>query len=134
MGVESELNHRTFQDAIDRDDLSSVVRQIIEHQFLLIHLADETESDEVLGALTAEHDGNDYLVAFSNQANASIFVEKRSDLFGDESEVAGFWVDGQLMLDYLDDELGILINPDGVGQKRIGIDWVGRILDELNLH
>lgn len=133
MGVEPELNHRAFQEAIDRNDLASVARQITEHQFLLIHLSDDSDSDEVLGALTAEHDGDDYLVAFTSQENATSFVEKRSDLFDSESEVAGFWVEGQMMLDYLDEELGVLINPDGNGQKQLSVEWIHQILDELNL-
>lgn len=133
MGVESELNHRTFQEAMDRQDPGSVTRQLIEHQFLLIHLADGSDTEEILGALTAEFEGDDYLVAFSSQTEASRFVEQRSDLFDEDSEVGGFWVDGQTMLDYLDDELGVLINPDGANQRRLGIDWVRQILDELNL-
>lgn len=133
MDVESELNHQTFQDAIDQNDLASVARQIVKHQFLLIHLADESESDEILGALTAEYQGEDYLVAFSNQENAGKFVEKRSDLFDAESEVSGFWVDGQMMLDYLDEELGLLIDPDSTSQKQLGLEWISQILEELNL-
>lgn len=133
MDVESELNHQTFQDAIDRNDLASVARQIVRHQFLLIHLADDSESDEVLGALTAEFQGEDYLVAFSSQENAGRFVEKRSDLFHADSEVSGFWVDGQMMLDYLDEELGLLIDPDSASQQQLGLEWISQILEELNL-
>ncbi|TWT73040.1 SseB family protein [Allorhodopirellula solitaria] len=133
MGVESELNGRSFQDAISRHDIASVTRQLIESQFVLIHLGDETESEEVLGALTASSGGRDYLVVFSSQDHASQFVETRSDLFESESEVGGFWVDGRTMLDYLDDELGILLNPDGKGHRQVETDLIREILDELNL-
>lgn len=133
MGVESELNGRSFQDAIARHDITSVTRQLVESEFVLIHLDDRSESDEALGALTASSGGRDYLVAFSSQKHASQFVETRSDLFESESEVGGFWVDGRTMLDYLDDELGILLNPDGDGHRQIDIDLIREILDELNL-
>lgn len=133
MGVESELNGRSFQDAIARHDIPSVTRQLVESQFVLIHFDDQSESGEALGALTASSRGRDYLVAFSSQKHASQFVETRSDLFESESEVGGFWVDGRTMLDYLDDELGILLNPDGEGHRQIDIDLIREILDELNL-
>ncbi len=133
MGVESELNGRSFQDAVARHDIASITRQLVESQFVLIHLGDESESDEALGALTASSGDHDYLVAFSSQKHASQFVEARSDLFESESEVGGFWVDGRTMLDYLDDELGILLNPDGDGHRQIEIDLIREILDELNL-
>ncbi|TWT97489.1 SseB family protein [Neorhodopirellula pilleata] len=136
MGVESEFNHRAFHDAVEQNDIAKLTRQIVGHQFLLIHLADESDqanNDEILGALTAEYQGMDYLVAFSNQEHASEFVERRTDLFDGESEVGGFWVDGQTMLDYLDDELGLLINPDSDQQRHLDNDWIGKILDELNL-
>ncbi|WP_404310149.1 SseB family protein [Neorhodopirellula lusitana] len=136
MGVESELDHQVFHDALKRGDVAAISRQLIDHQFLLIHLADEADSSEeteILGALTAQFEDRDYLVAFSSQERASEFVEKRSDLFADESEVGGFWVDGRTMLDYLDDELGLLMNPDGVGHQRLSPKWITKILNELNL-
>lgn len=133
MGVESELNGRSFQDAISRHDIASITRQLVESQFVLIHLDDESASDEVLGALTATRSDRDYLVAFSNQKHASRFVETRSDLFESETEVGGFWVDGRTMLDYLDDELGILLNPDADGHRQLDADLIREILDELNL-
>ncbi len=133
MGVESELNSRNFQDAISRHDIASLTRQWVSSQFVLIHLADETESDEIVGALTANCDGNDYLVAFTSQKHASRFVEVRSDLFESEAEVSGFWVDGRTLLDYLDDELGILLNPDSDGHRQIEVELVQEILAELNL-
>ncbi|WP_315854547.1 SseB family protein [Aporhodopirellula rubra] len=113
--------------------MASITRQLVESHFVLIHLAEESEADEVLGALTACSEGRDYLVVFSSQAQASQFVESRTDLFEEESEVSGFWVDGRTMLDYLDDELGILLNPDGEGHRQIGTDLVREILDELGL-
>lgn len=133
MGVESEFNHRAFHDAVERNDVASLTRQIVDHQFLLIHLSEDSDDEEILGALTAEYQGLDYLVAFSSQDHASEFVDRRTDLFGSETEVSGFWVDGQTMLDYLDDELGLLINPDSDQQQHLDNDWVGKILEELNL-
>lgn len=136
MGVESEFNHRAFGDAVQRKDVAQLTRQIIDHRFLLIHLDDESGDpvdDEILGALTAEYQGLDYLVAFSSQVCASEFVDRRSDLFDSETEVSGFWVDGSTMLDYLDDELGLLIDPDSDQQRHLDNDWIGKILEELNL-
>jgi len=133
MGAESELNGQSFREAILRHDVASITRQLVESHFVLIHLAEESEADEVLGALTACSEGRDYLVVFSSQAQASQFVESRTDLFEEESEVSGFWVDGRTMLDYLDDELGILLNPDGEGHRQLGTDLVREILDELGL-
>ncbi|MCM2373071.1 SseB family protein [Aporhodopirellula aestuarii] len=133
MGAESELNGQSFREAILRHDVASITQQLVESQFVLIHLAEEAESDDVLGALTATSGGRDYLVAFSSQKHASRFVESRSDLFEEESEVSGFWVDGRTLLDYLDDELGILLNPDGEGHRQIEVDLVREILDELGL-
>lgn len=133
MSVESELNLRAFQDALESNDIASVTRQVIEHSFLLIHLAEEADEEDTLGALTAQYRDSDYLVAFSNQNFASQFVEQRSDLFDSEAEVSGFWVDGQTMLDYLDNELGVLMNPDSDHQCRMDAELIGTILDELNL-
>ncbi len=139
MSIDSELNGRNFQDAISRHDIASITRQLVESQFVLIHLEEDEpsepsqSSDEVLGALTASRGERDYLVAFSSQKHATQFVETRSDLFESESEVGGFWVDGRTMLDYLDDELGILLNPDGQGHRQMETDLIREILDELNL-
>jgi len=141
MGVESELNCQILREAISQHDIAAITRLITESQFVLIHLADDppgnggekTAAEELLGALIASDEGSDYLVAFSNQKNASRFVELRSDLFENDSEVSGFWVDGRTMLDYLDDELGILLNPDGEGHRQIEPALVQEILDELGL-
>lgn len=131
MPADSDLNTNECRTAIQQRDAASLADCLMAHSYVLIHLRDEDDSDE-LGALTAELDGSPYLVAFTGQSSAAEFVELRADLFGDD-EVGGFIVDGETLLDYIAEGYGLLLNADLKSMCRVDSELVSDVLDELNL-
>jgi excinuclease UvrABC helicase subunit UvrB len=76
-------------------------------------MSDGSEEDEEgSGALTAEIDGEDALVVFTNETLAGQFVKEQEDLFEDSEEVEGLVVDGEALLEYLPEGFGMLIDPE----------------------
>lgn len=82
--------------------------------FIMIRVGDEDEEDGDgnLGALTADVEDFDVLVAFTTEENGSKFISTMGDIFEAGEEVEGFYVDGSTLLEYLPEEFGLLIDPE----------------------
>ncbi|TWT81002.1 hypothetical protein CA13_24490 [Planctomycetes bacterium CA13] len=108
----SESNNHALDAAIADRDVSKIRTLILGLQFVLINIDDDEEDDESMGALTAEVEEEEVLVAFTSEEHAGQFVEEMGDLFTELDEVQGFIVDGETLLDYLPEEFGLLLNPE----------------------
>ncbi len=102
-----------FLDLLAEGDAAKIRSQMNGMEFVLISMSDgEEEDDEDGGALTAEIDGCDALVIFTNEPFAGKFVEEQSDLFEDVEEVEGLVVEGEALLEYLPEGFGMLFDPE----------------------
>ncbi|GAA5507131.1 SseB family protein [Novipirellula caenicola] len=129
----------TFQSHIQALDAAITERNAKEIRsillgldFVLINIDDEDEGDgdeESMGALTAEIEDADVLVAFSSEENAGLFVGEMGDLFSEEDEVQGFVVDGETLLEFLPEGFGLLINPETEFKQIIDPDLAAEILE-----
>ncbi|MEM6364056.1 MAG: hypothetical protein AAF539_13575 [Planctomycetota bacterium] len=141
MSIESQFKMAAFQTAVEQRDAAVVCDQLSAAQFVLIHIQESGDSDSIdgpdaddeLGALTADVDDQPCLVAFASQDHATRFVDQQRDLFASDDEVGGFVVSGQVMLDYLSEEYGLLINPESDDACFVDRDLIGDVLDELGL-
>ncbi|MEM9369169.1 MAG: hypothetical protein AAGD07_24570 [Planctomycetota bacterium] len=132
MSVQPSLDVERLLEAVDRGDVPSVTNQIQSHEFVLLHVGEDDDSED-LGALTADYESEPYLVSFSSPEYAKKFVADHADLFDQDDEISGFIVDGETLLDYLDDGYGLLINPESGSGARLNSHWVADILVELGL-
>ncbi|MGI9470526.1 MAG: SseB family protein [Rubripirellula sp.] len=99
--------------AITAGDLPKLRESVLAGEFVLLSTSKSDEDeDENMGALTAEIDEFEVLVAFTSEANAELFVREMGELFSDDESVDGVVVEGQAMLDYLPDGYGLLIDPE----------------------
>jgi len=112
MSTESDMDLTDLLPVIDARNSERLHEWITSKQFVLISIADHEEDDEAMGAITAEVDGMDVLVAFTSETLAGEFVDKMSELFADEDQVQGFIVNGDALLDYLPEQYGLLLNPE----------------------
>ncbi|GAA4459288.1 MULTISPECIES: SseB family protein [Novipirellula] len=129
----------TFQSHIQALDAAIAERNAKEIRsillgldFVLINIDDEDEGDgdeESMGALTAEIEDADVLVAFSSEENAGLFVGEMGDLFSEEDEVQGFVVDGETLLEFLPEGFGLLINPETEYKQIIDPELATEILE-----
>ncbi len=123
MGDESPETTNTESDdivsnivaAIEATDSQKLLQLIVDQQFVLISVSTDEETDnddEAMGAITAEVDDYEVLVAFTSEPLAGQFVDAMGDMFDNEDQVQGFIVDGEALLDYLPDDYGLLLNPE----------------------
>ncbi|QDV65753.1 MULTISPECIES: SseB family protein [Crateriforma] len=110
----SDDAYADFVAAIADSDVQRIQSILSGTEFILISVEDpdEPEDSEEIGALTAELEDQDVLVVFSSESHAEQFVNAQADVFEDIEEVQGFTVGGELLMDYLPDDYGILINPE----------------------
>jgi len=126
----SESTNQALDAAIADRNASKIRSLLLELQFVLINIEDEDEDEESMGALTAEINEEEVLVAFTSEENAGIFVEEMSDLFTELDEVQGFVVDGETLLDYLPDDFGLLLDPETEHALTIDAALVSDILSQ----
>ncbi len=114
---------------IDRDP-TTVRRQVLQREFILINVSDEEEEDEdeQMGALTAELEDFDVLVAFTSEQAAAHFVEAMADLFEDQDDVTGFVVEGDSLLEYLPENYGLLLNAESENSQIVDPLLVSEVL------
>lgn len=101
--------------AIENQNAESIKQLLANAEFILINVQgpeDDDEDDESIGALTADLEDMQVLVVFSSEEHAGTFVSEMTDMFDPEEEVQGFMVEGDMLLDYLPEEFGMLINPE----------------------
>lgn len=133
MSIDSKFNGLAFRSSIADRDARSLARQLALASFVLIHIQESGDSDDELGALTADVNDEPYLVAFTSQRHATAFVDHRRDLFAGDDEVGGFVVDGEVVLDYLGEAYGLLVNPEGEDGCLIDRLLIEEVLDEFDL-
>ncbi|TWU45197.1 hypothetical protein Q31b_03680 [Novipirellula aureliae] len=126
----SESTNQALDAAIADRNASRIRSLLLELQFVLINIEDDEEDEESMGALTAEINEEEVLVAFTSEENAGIFVEEMSDLFTELDEVQGFVVDGETLLDYLPEDFGLLLDPETEDALTIDAALVGEILEQ----
>lgn len=112
MANQSEMELSEVISVIDAGDFRRLHEWIIGKQFVLISIQDEEDNEDAMGAITAEVDGMDVLVAFTSESLAGEFVDKRSELFDSADQVQGFIVHGDALLDYLPENYGLLLDPE----------------------
>lgn len=102
-----------LHSAVSAGDLDKLRETILKREFVLLSTSkNEDDEDENVGALTAEIDQFEVLVAFTSESNAEVFVREMGDLFSEDESVDGVVVEGQAMLDYLPEGYGLLIDPE----------------------
>jgi len=137
IGLTMSLNQNEDADrvrtAVADRNVAAISERVAEMQFLLIHVADSSDPEDELGALTADIDDQPCLVAFTSEENAAAFVQQHPEVFAEGEEVSGMLVDGATMLDYLGDDYGLLIDPETESGAYLDRELVGDLLDELDV-
>ncbi len=98
--------------AINERDASQVRSLILGREFVMISISGDDEDDDNVGALTAELGDFEVLVVFTSEQNAGVFVREMGELFENEEEVDGVFVEGNAVLEYLPEGFGMLLNPE----------------------
>jgi len=113
-------------EAVSDRNADALRSMLLERTFVVINITsgeDNVKEDEV-STLRAEVEDFEALVAFTTEARASVFVEEMEDIFEEEDEVEGMFVDGDALLDSLADGLGLLLNPEDESAAVIDPDLV----------
>ena len=88
------VEHRLLEAVTERD-AKAVRTNLVERTFVVIKISNA-----------------EALVAFTSEARAGVFVEEMDDLFDEDDEVEGLFIEGDALIDQLGDGLGLLINPE----------------------
>jgi hypothetical protein len=129
----TETSDSKLFEAIAAGDADQTRLLLIASEFILIRVNEEEDDDENFGALTADVDGTDVLVAFTSEQTASDFISQMGEeLFDKEEEIDGFVVDGETLLDYLPENFGVLIDPEHENTAVLTAELVKRILANNN--
>ncbi len=127
-----QSNVQDLDAAIADRDAVRIRNLLLKLDFVLINIDDEEETDsdeESMGALTAEIEDCDVLVAFTSEENAGEFVGAMGDLFTEDDEVQGFVVDGETLFEFLPEGFGLLLNPETDYKQMIDPDLAALILE-----
>jgi hypothetical protein len=110
--------------AINDRDASTLRQRITDAEFIVISIEDDeaVEEDEALSALTAEIEDQPVLVAFTSEQHAGRFVREKGDMFEEDSEIQGFLVAGEALIEYLPEEYGMLLNPESDDALFVDVD------------
>lgn len=116
--------------AVEARDTSTLLQLIVAQQFVLISVTDQADADdeEAMGAITAEVNDDEVLVAFTSEPLASEFVESMSDMFDEGDQIQGFIVEGDALLEYLPDDFGLLLNPETVFMVLIDAELARQVI------
>ncbi|MDA7874801.1 hypothetical protein N9B39_02040 [bacterium] len=102
-----------LHDAISNGNVPDIHRKILASEFILLSTSKAGEDDDDnVGALTAELEEAEVLVAFTTEENAKTFVDGMADLFSEDESVDGILVDGAAMLEYMPEGYGLLLDPE----------------------
>ena len=99
--------------AVAERDAAAIRSMFSDCTFVVISIvgSDDSEDDEV-STLRAEVSDFEALVAFTSETKASVFVQEMEELFEDDDEVEGMFVDGDALVELLTGGLGLLLNPE----------------------
>ena len=99
--------------AITNGDVPEIHSEILASEFILLSTSKAGESEEEnIGALTAEVEDIEVLIAFTSEDNAKAFVNEMDNLFAEDESVDGILVNGSAMLEYMPDGYGLLLDPE----------------------
>jgi hypothetical protein len=102
-----------LHDAITEGNVPELHTKILASEFVLLSTSQSEDSeDENIGALTAEIEDFEVLVAFTSEENAGNFVQEMGELFAEDESVDGILVEGAAMLEYLPEGYGLLLDPE----------------------
>ena len=102
-----------LHDAISNGNVPDIHRKILASEFILLSTSKAGEDDDDnVGALTAELEEAEVLLAFTTEENAKTFVDGMADLFSEDESVDGILVDGAAMLEYMPEGYGLLLDPE----------------------
>jgi hypothetical protein len=102
-----------LHDAISNGNVPDIHSKILASEFILLSTSKAGEDDDDnVGALTAELEEAEVLVAFTTEENAKTFVDGMADLFSEDESVDGILVDGAAMLEYMPEGYGLLLDPE----------------------
>ncbi len=106
------VEHHLLEAVTDRD-AAAIRSTLLERTFVVISIINgEPEDDDAISTLRAEVGDFEALVAFTSEARASVFVQDMEDLFDEDDQVEGMFVEGDALIDLLGDGLGLLLNPE----------------------
>src|SRR5688500_1441567 len=96
-------------DALAQGNAAEVARLLAEQEVTLI----ETPSDAAgaKGAFIAEFNDYPVLVAFTSTDHAATFAAANPDLLGEDGGLPAFVVSGSVLLRYLPEGIGVVLNP-----------------------
>lgn len=121
-----------FASLIAIRDADSLRQLLLASEFVLISVSNADEEgdddDDGYGALTAEIDGFEALVVFTEEQLAGTFVRDQDDIFGEGEEVEGIVVEGDALLEYLPEGFGMLVNPEFEDASVIDPALAGEVL------
>jgi hypothetical protein len=102
-----------LQDAVLEGDARLLRQLLLTSEFVLLSTAQSEEDPDLnVGAITAEIEDIEVLIAFTSEKTAGEFVQESGDLFASDESVDGVVVDGEALLEYLPDGFGILMDPE----------------------
>ena len=102
-----------LHNAISNGNVPDIHSKILASEFILLSTSKAGEDDDDnVGALTAELEEAEVLVAFTTEENAKTFVDGMADLFSEDESVDGILVDGAAMLEYMPEGYGLLLDPE----------------------
>ena len=100
-------------EAVADRDADALRTRLLQRSFVVIRIInDDDAEDDGISTLRAEVGDFEALVAFTNETKASAFVQEMDDLFEDNDEVEGMFVEGEALIELLADGLGLLLNPE----------------------
>ena len=124
----SDSSEKTTQlmAAIEERDAATIHSLVMKMEFVLINIR-SGEDDEDVTTLTADVDDFDVIVAFTSEKLAGDFVKSMDEIFDDAESVDGIVVEGETMLDYLPEEIGLLINPEDDDSAVVDPELLGEV-------
>lgn len=109
----NSVEHRLLEAVTDRD-AQAIRTKLLEQTFVVISIINgESENDDdEISTLRAEVGDFEALVAFTSEARAGVFVQDMDELFDEDDEVEGMFVEGDALIDLLGQGMGLLLNPE----------------------
>jgi hypothetical protein len=112
MSDSAQSTNAKIKAAIEQRDATALKAVLLASEFVLISIIDDSGDEEEAGAMTAEIDDFEALVAFSTETRAGEFVGSMDELFEENEDIEGVVVEGAGMLEYLPEGYGILLDPE----------------------
>lgn len=102
-----------LHQAVSENDPNALRTLLLRGEFVLLstEVGDQEDGGEV-GAVTAELEDMEVLLAFSSEQAAGQFVRDSGDLFEEDEEVDGIVMDGSTLLEQLPQGFGILLDAE----------------------